>query len=167
MLSTSAALGTAVSAGVYFAFSTFVMRGLDRTGPASAITAMHGMNVEARGSGPFLVVLVGSTLLCAAVGVVALSGLRSPGSGWLLAGAILGVVGLVVTGAISEPLNLRLDAIDPAQLSDALGERSDGPGVDAAQAWRDYLSAWTVWNHVRTIAGVIGAVLLLIGASRR
>ena len=32
---------------------------------------------------------------------------------------------------------------------------------DAAAYWQEYLSTWTMWNHVRTIAG-IGSLALFI-----
>ena len=63
----------------------------------------------------------GLTPLALAVG--AAIRLRHPGSGCLLAGA-------VVTIAFNVPLNNRLDAVDPAVLAAA----------DAARGWRAYLS---------------------------
>jgi uncharacterized membrane protein len=47
ILTSIAALFSAAAGGMMFVFSTFVMRGLDRTGPVDAITAMRDMNAEA------------------------------------------------------------------------------------------------------------------------
>ena len=40
------AVGCGLLAGVYFAFSTFIMSALARTGPAQGIAAMNVINVE-------------------------------------------------------------------------------------------------------------------------
>jgi len=90
-LASVAAIASAAAAGMMYVFSTFVMRGLDRTGAVNAITAMRGINVEANANAPFLLAYLGAALLAAAVGVVAVVQIRQPGSGWLLAGAIFGV----------------------------------------------------------------------------
>jgi uncharacterized membrane protein len=80
-----------------------------------------------------------------------------PGSGWLLAGAIFGVLAAIITMAFNVPLNNHLDTVDPAALSVA----------DAAREWQAYLSSWTAWNHVRTVTAIIAAVLMLIGVRYR
>ena len=54
-----------------YVFSTFVMRGLDRTGPVEAITAMRGINVVANSSPAFLLAYFGATILALVVGVMA------------------------------------------------------------------------------------------------
>lgn len=151
-LTAAAALGSAASGGIFYAFSTFVMRGLDRTGPVAAITAMRGMNAEANANAPFLLFLLGSALLSLTVGVVALTQIGRPGSWFLLAGAIFGVLGVLVTMVFNVPLNNHLDQIDLA---------------DAAAEWQAYFTTWTTWNHVRTASGFLGAVLLVIGLRYR
>ena len=153
----AAAVSTAVAGGVFYAFSTFVMRGLDRTPPAAAITAMRGLNAEAQPNAPFLALVVGATLLALGVGIAAALRLSQPGAGYVLAGAALGLVAFVVTMAVNVPLNNALDAVDPAALSAA----------EALSRWRAYLVPWTAWNHVRTVAPVIGSALMVVGLLRR
>ncbi|WP_244438637.1 anthrone oxygenase family protein [Mycolicibacterium septicum] len=152
VLTAAAALGSAAAGGIFYAFSTFVMRGLDRTGPVDAVTAMRGMNAEANTNAPFLLFLLGSAMLSVIVGVIAVAQIGRPGSWYLLAGAIFGVLGVVITMAFNVPLNNHLDQIDLA---------------DAAAEWQAYFTTWTAWNHVRTASGFIGAVLLLIGLRYR
>ena len=153
ILTSAAALGAAAVGGLFYAFSTFTMRGLNRTEPADAITAMRGINAEAQANAPFLVMFVGSSVLALAVAVVAVAQWHQPGSTYLLAGAALSVLSLLITIAFNVPLNNRLDALDPAGLSAA----------DAAREWAAYYGPWTAWNHLRTAAPLVGAVLLQIG----
>src|SRR5688500_14402061 len=137
ILATIAAIASAAAAGMTYVFSTFVMRGLDRTGPVAAITTMRGINAEANSNAPFLLAYLGAAVLAIAVGVVAVVQFGRPGSGWLLAGAIVGVLGAIITIAFNVPLNNHLDSVDPATVSIA----------DAAAEWRSYLTTWTAWNH--------------------
>ena len=76
ILTTVAAIASAAAAGMMYVFSTFVMRGLNRTGPVNAMTAMRGINVEANSNAPFLLAYLGAALLAAAVGVVAVIQMR-------------------------------------------------------------------------------------------
>jgi uncharacterized membrane protein len=150
-LTFAAALGCALAAGVFFAFSTFVMSGLDRTSPASAVAAMQGINRAAPGP-PLMTVLFGSAALCLAVAVVALLGDAGAAGGLAAAGAVAYLLGTVgVTMAANVPLNDRLDRVD-----------AEGP--DTAAEWHRYLHRWRAWNHVRTLtslaatAGMIAAL---------
>ena len=130
VLTTIAAIASAAAAGMMYVFSTFVMRGLDRTGPINAITAMRGINVAANSNGAFLLAYLGASVLAIAVGVVAVVQIGRPGSGWLLAGAIFGVLGALITIAFNVPLNNHLDTVDPAGLSVA----------EAAGEWQAYFA---------------------------
>lgn len=152
----AAAVTNAAIGGLFYAFSSFVMTGLDRTTPTAAITAMRGINAEAQVNAPFLTLFIGSALLALGVGTAATMRWSQPGSGYVLAGALLGLVAFVVTVAFSVPLNDRLDAVAPSTLTDA----------DAWAAWQAYLGPWTAWNHVRTGAPLLGAVLILVGLHR-
>ncbi|BBX05576.1 DUF1772 domain-containing protein [Mycolicibacterium aichiense] len=146
VLATVAAIAAAVVGGVFYAFSTFVMRGLDRTEYPDAAAAMRGINAEAATNGPFLILFMGSALVAVVVGVAALTQWRHPGSGWLVVGAVLALVPFVVTVAVNVPLNDRLAAGLP---------------------WQDYYRTWTLWNHVRTVGALAGSVLMLIGVRLR
>jgi uncharacterized membrane protein len=148
-----AAVACAAAGGMMYVFSTFVMRGLDSTGPVQAITAMRGINAEANTNAAFLLPYFGAALLAIGVGVLAVVGWNRPGSGWFLAGAVAGVVGVIVTMAFNVPLNVHLDTVDPDALTAA----------DAAREWQAYLSSWTAWNHVRAVTGVTAAILMTVG----
>lgn len=157
ILTSIATIGGAAVGGMMYVFSTFVMRGLNRTDPLEAITAMRGINSEANSSPAFLLAYFGAALLAVAVGVVAVLQLRQPGSWWLLAGAIFAISAAIITIVFNVPLNNRLDGVDPARLSAA----------DAAREWQAYFSTWTAWNHVRTVTAFVGAALMLVGLRYR
>jgi uncharacterized membrane protein len=156
-LTSIAALAAAAAGGMMYVFSTFVMHGLARTGPIDAITAMRGINAEANSNALFLLAYFGATILALVVGVMAAVQLRQPGNAWVLAGAVLGILGAIITMAVNVPLNNHLDAVDPAALSAA----------DAAREWQAYFSSWTAWNHVRAATGLLGAALMLFGLRYR
>jgi uncharacterized membrane protein len=157
ILTSLAALFSAAAGGMMYVFSTFVMRGLDRTGPVDAITAMRGINAEANSNPAFLLGYFGATILALAVGVFALIQLRQPGSWLVLVGAVFVILGAVITMAFNVPLNNHLDTLNPEGLSMA----------DAAREWQAYFSPWTAWNHARTITSFVGAALLLLGLRYR
>jgi uncharacterized membrane protein len=157
ILTSLAALFSAAAGGMMYVFSTFVMRGLDRTGPVDAIIAMRGMNAEANTNPAFLLGYFGATILALVVGVIAVVQLRQPGSWVVLIGAVCTILGAVITMAFNVPLNNHLDTVNPDGLSVA----------DAAREWQAYFSIWTAWNHVRTVVSFVGAVLLLVGLRYR
>lgn len=157
ILTALAALTAAAAGGMMYVFSTFVMRGLDRTGPVEAITAMRGINVEANSNPAFLLAYFGAAILAAVVGVMAAVQLRQPGSVWVLVGAVFGILAAIITMAFNVPLNNHLDTVNPVGLSVA----------DAAREWQAYFSTWTNWNHVRSATSFIAAALMLIGLTSR
>jgi uncharacterized membrane protein len=149
-LTLGTALGCGLCAGVFFAFSAFVMPALGRLPAGQGIAAMQSINKLAV-TPAFMTALFGSALACAGLaawGVVAWGERPAP---WLLAAGVLYLVGaIVVTIVANVPLNDALAATRP-----------DGAG--AADRWRRYLSRWTGWNHLRA-AAALGATGLLIVA---
>ena len=143
------AVGAALVAGVFLAFSALVMPALARGPAAEGIAVMQRVNRAAVGPGlmaPFLATSVG----CAALAVIAVLDRGEPYAPWLLAGGALELLGtLLLTGAYHQPRNLALDAVDPT-------------GPDAAARWTRYLADWTPWNHVRGAAGLAAAAALVV-----
>src|SRR5687767_14896111 len=133
ILTSLAALAAAAAGGMMYVFSTFVMRGLDRTEPVEAITAMRGINAEANSNPAFLLVYFGAAMLAMAVGVYAVIQLRQPGSWVVLVGAVFGILAAIITMVFNVPLNNHLDAVNPVGLSAA----------DAAREWQAYFTTWT------------------------
>src|SRR2546422_10143662 len=80
-----AVLGSGLAAGVFFAFSSFVMPGLRRLPAPQGIRAMQSINITAVRP-PFMIDLVGTALLCAVLVVLGVINLGHPYGPWLLAG---------------------------------------------------------------------------------
>jgi uncharacterized membrane protein len=143
-----AALGCGMIGGLLFAFSNFVMRALAQQPPESGIRSMQAINITIINP-LFFLVFLGTVLASVILAVTALSRLSSPGA-LLLIGCVLYIIGTFgVTMAFNVPLNNRLAVLDPST-------------TQAAEFWREYLTSWTQWNHVRTIAAIVASVLLIL-----
>lgn len=146
-LTFATALASGLMAGVFFAFSTFVMKALGRIPAAEGISAMQSINVVVERSG-FLVVFLGTALACLVLAVASFWRFNSP-AGWLvLAGATTYLLGsLLVTMICNVPMNNTLATMSAAEPT-------------AAAYWATYLRDWTFWNHVRTLACLLSSGLL-------
>jgi uncharacterized membrane protein len=143
------ALGCGLIAGVFFAFSAFVMKALASIPPAQGVAAMQSINVMVLNPW-FLGTFFGTAVGCSLLAVVSLVTWQKPGAVYLLVGSALYLFGtILVTIAFNVPRNERLAAIDPASM-------------DAAQVWAQYVAGWTAWNHVRTAAALAAATLLTL-----
>ncbi|TCL72278.1 anthrone oxygenase family protein [Rhizobium sp. BK251] len=141
----AAAIGSGLIAGMFFAFSTFVMTAFARIPAEQGIAAMNSINVTIVRS-PFMLLFVPTALLCIAISVIAIMGWRGSASVWMLAGAASYLfASFISTIVFNVPLN------------DALA-KVGGSDPAAAQLWATYLKDWTWWNHVRTIASLISAI---------
>jgi uncharacterized membrane protein len=142
-------LGCGVIGGVFFAFSTFVMKALNALPPPQGIAAMKSINVVVLNP-LFLGVFLGTAVGCVALVISSLLGWEKPGAALVLAGGVLYLVGtLLVTIACNVPRNDALAALDPI-------------GAESSQFWTNYIRVWTAWNHVRTIAAIAASGLMMI-----
>jgi uncharacterized membrane protein len=141
------ALGGGLMAGVFFGFSSFVMKALARLRPAQGIAVMQSINVMAVRPG-FLAVFLGTALTCVALTVTAVLNWHALGAPYRLLGSLLYLIGgFLVTILFNVPRNDALAAVDP--------ESTEG-----AELWRSYVRGWTAWNHVRTAACFSAAAVL-------
>lgn len=148
-------VATGLVSGVFFAFSGFVVQGLDRLPSADAARAMREINVTAVRA-PLMLAIFGTALLLVAIAVMALLG-GYPGGEWWIVGAValylFGVIG--VTGGANVPRNNRL----------AAAPESDDDALSAA--WREFRPGWFAWNHVRWLAAAASCAGLVIAALPR
>jgi uncharacterized membrane protein len=148
------AIGCGLLAGLYFAFSTFIMTALGRIDQAAGISAMNAINKVIVQSA-FLPVFMGSTLTCLVLAILTPFRWDEPGAALWLIGSMLYVVGMfVVTAVFNVPLNNALMAVAPAS-------------SEAATLWARYLTDWTWWNHVRTVASTAAFALFVAAIAAR
>ena len=140
-------------AGVFFAFSTFVMKALARLPPNEGIAAMQSINVAAVNSW-FLAAFLATSAACLLVLVAAIIQWTDPSTAFLLPGALTYLAGcFLVTMVFNVPMNDGLAALAP-----------DAP--DRAARWAGYLAEWTTWNHIRTAASLTASALLIVRLQR-
>jgi uncharacterized membrane protein len=150
-ISATATLATiGLMAGVFYAFSVSVMRGLDAIDACQAIRAMQSINRK------ILNPLFLATFTLAPVFAAVTGGLLLwLGETWaavifFLAAATYVLGAIVPTATVNVPLN---NALDAATVSDDANE--------AARLWSDYSTRWTQWNTLR--AAICTVSLLLAG----
>ena len=143
-----------VMAGVYYTFSAFVMRSLQALDEPCGMLAMQSINrIIVKSS--FLPAFFASTLACAVLVVLAGLDMGAPGAMETLFGGAVYVVGMFgVTVAGNVPLNNKLEA-------------ADATSPEGSAMWAHYLSRWTLWNHVRTLACTVSFVLLILAIAQR
>jgi uncharacterized membrane protein len=153
LLTMLAALGSGLIGGVFFAFSTFVMKALERITPCSGIAAMQSINVAVINP-LFLSVFLGTTTASVVLVLTAVWRWRAPGTECMLLGGCFYLAGtFLVTLMFNVPRNEALALVD-----------SSSPESDAE--WREYVASWTRWNHVRTLAALAAAVYLTIALTQ-
>ena len=136
-------------AGVFLAFSDFIMRSLDKATAPAGVEVMQAINREV-----FRYVFMPLFLGMAAVSLVILGyaylSLTGPAAVLSMFAAGLYLVGVFgVTVVFNVPLNNRLAALD---------HRS----AEVLSFWSGtYRPRWTAWNSIRTIASAAAAACLL------
>lgn len=143
-----ATIGCGLVAGIFFAFSSFVMTALGRIPAAQGIAAMQSINITVINPG-FMLAFFGTALLCLALAGMAFISWGQPGSALIVTASLLYLLGCIgVTMVCNVPLNNLLAVTKP-----------DTP--EAHALWSRYLREWTRWNHVRTVAPAVSAILFI------
>lgn len=147
-----ASLGSMTLGGFYYAFSNSVMKALGDISASQGVAAMQAINIYVPKS-LFLVAFLGVAILCAVLGALHLIRFSGGAAGLLiLAGCAFYLIGSFgVTIMMNVPLNNELASPAPET-------------ADAAEVWARYLKDWTFWNHVRTVASLLGGAALFSGA---
>lgn len=150
ILEIAAALGAGLTAGIFYAFSTFVMAAFARLPAEQGIAAMNSINVTVINPW-FMAVFMGTPVLCVIIAIMVLLRWSEPGSLLIILAAAIYIVGSFgVTMFFNVPLNDALAAAAPSS--------SEG-----AALWARYLTDWTWWNSVRTALPLLAMVLFIIG----
>ena len=142
------ALGSGLMAGIYFAFSAFIMQSLADIEAASGIAAMNAINRVIVKSW-FMPLFFVSSLVAALLIVIGIVYIGEAGAVLtILAGACYFVGMFVSTAAFNVPLNNALAAVEPTSAG----------GQDI---WARYLKVWTRWNTSRTICSLVSCILCI------
>ena len=150
----SAAIGCGLMTGLFFAFSVSVMKALGRIPAAYGLSAMQSINIVIVNP-VFLVVFLGTAVLSAVVLITSMLRPAEPGATYFIVGGVLYLAGVIlVTGVCNVPMN---NAIAPLEVT----------APDSARRWQDYVTRWTQWNHVRTVAALAASVAMTAGLLQR
>ena len=137
----TAALSSGLIAGVYFAFSGFIMQAFSRIDENCSIAAMNSINTSILKS-LFMPLFFGSTIVSVLLIVVALVRWGEVGAAMSLTAGVIYLLGMFVcTVLFNVPLNNALSKVQEN-------------GSDAHQVWSRYLTTWTKWNHLRTVCSI-------------
>jgi uncharacterized membrane protein len=146
ILAFTAAIGSGLVGGIFFAFSSFVMAALARLPPDQGAAAMNSINVTVLNPAFFLAFL-GTGILCVVLAAGSFFVLGETNGKLILAASLIYIVGSIgVTMVFNVPLN---DALANVQANTP----------ESVTLWSRYLDNWTAWNHVRTVASIVSAVL--------
>lgn len=146
------ALSSALVAGIFYAFSSFVMPALGRIPSSEGINAMNAINVTVI-TPSFMALFMGSALLSIVLGGWSLLSISQTNSQLILLASLLYVIGCFgVTMVFNVPLNNGLAVTSPAE---------------GSVFWQHYLRTWTVWNTVRTASSALAAIVFVAVALRR
>ncbi|MEO0688140.1 MAG: anthrone oxygenase family protein [Cyanobacteria bacterium J06649_11] len=143
------AIGTGVSGGIFYAFSTFVMKALGQQPPTGGIATMQSINITVINP-LFMLVFLGTGVACILITIFLLFNWHQPGTIYWLLGSLLYLIGTIgVTVAFNIPLNDALAVVAPNS-------------TEGITLWKRFLTDWTFWNHVRTAAAILASALLTI-----
>lgn len=141
-------VGAAIMAGLLFAFLNAVMRALAQLPPSAGMEAMQRINVLIVNP-LFLLIFMGTAIGAVAL-VVGAAPFRSPAQRLLLGGSLCYLIGVIgVTAVFNIPLNNGLAGASASA---------------AADVWPQYVSAWLLWNHIRT-GFAVAAVACFVGGA--
>ena len=141
------ALASGLLGGVFFAFSSFIMKALSRLPPAHGAAAMNAISATILRS-LFMPIFMATAFASLSLGAVCLFRPSQSGATLIVAACALCFGGMfVVTVAFNVPLNNALAA--------------------DASVWSRYLKDWTFWNHVRTMASLIACGLFIAALRAR
>lgn len=140
-------IGSGLVAGMFFAFSNFIMKALGVLSQSNGVTAMQEINRKVLN--PFFLSFflgtAGTTLV-----IIVFFFVTSLDSWIVLTGSLFYFNGtFLVTGTRNVPLNNQLEAVNA----------EDNGSQDV---WERYLKSWTMWNHIRTASSLIAMICFIL-----
>jgi len=141
-------IGCGLVAGIFFAFTNFIMAALRNISAEQGISAMQAINITVINRW-FISVFLGTGLGCLVLTILILMGHDGPHDLYLLMGSVVYLLGsILVTKVFNIPLNDSLASV---------GANS----TQGSKTWARYLSTWTRWNNVRTASSFAAMISFL------
>lgn len=138
-----AIISTGLMAGVYFAFSFFIMNALKVLPDQVAIACMNSINKVILKS-IFMPLFFVSSIFAIVLIFIADTG---PSFTWIVSGSVVYLLGMLACTLIfNVPLNNRL-------LTTTANFK--------VKNWQHYLIHWTRWNHIRTTSSLIALIFYI------
>ena len=145
------ALWSAMTGGVFSAFSEFIMAGLRRAEPAGGIEVMQHINRTVI-KNPFVTGILCITIFSVLFAFYGASHFYGFARVNLILASIAFVIAVFFTTAFGNvPMNKKLD-------------RFKYNSVEAKAYWSEYGRNWTRLNHIRSLGSIITAILYTITA---
>ena len=146
----AAILGSALIGGIFFAFSNFIMKALQRVPSPEGMLAMQTINITVLNRG-FLSVFMGTALICLILAFISIAEWELTRSPFVVGGAVAYIGGTwLVTVLGNVPLNNKLAGVE-----------RENP--ESLEIWVHYLERWTKLNSQRAFAAACASTLFLIG----
>ncbi len=143
------AIGSGLIAGIFFAFSTFIMTAFSRIPQSHGMLAMQSINMTILRS-LFMPIFFGTAIGGLVLIAAALLRWGEPSAMVALAASVLYIAGMFLSTIIfNVPLNNALASVDAGL-------------PEATVVWARYLRKWTAWNHVRTVASMVSHGLFIL-----
>jgi len=144
-------LSSALVAGVFLAFSDFIMRALISANPIGAIESMQEINVTVLRS-VFLTTFFSLVPATIGLSIISVSNMESSAKFLVLTGTAIYLLTVILVTIIGNvPMNEKLAHMPPSS-------------PDTISYWRHYGLSWTKLNHLRTIGAFATAVCFLLAA---
>lgn len=144
-----AIVGSAASGGIFFAFSTFIMQALAQLPAAQGIAAMQAINITVINPW-FMMAFFAPAVAGILLSLSLIFQWQQSIAPYLLTASLLYLIGTIGTTVIGNiPLNDALAVVTPTS-------------VKGSTLWAKYLTNWTFWNHLRTVAALFAATLFAV-----
>ena len=144
----AAALSSAIMAGVYFAFSGFIMQSFNKLSASQAVAAMNVINVIIVRS-VFMPLFFGSTMVTLFLIIAGIFYWAETGAGLMMVAGLVYFIGMFICTAIfNVPLNNMLASLEP-------------DNENLPQLWSHYFKTWTNWNHLRAVSSLVTCVICI------
>jgi len=140
----AAAISTGLMAGIYLAFSVFLMAALKALPDSIGMASMNSINRVILESA-FMPLFFGSSLLAFLLMLFAYAGSASL---WIISAGVVYLLGMLAcTVVVNVPLNNRLQEVT---------------SENASKVWQHYTIYWTRWNHLRTISSLLACIFYML-----